>query len=169
MHVRTCVYILFVHIYYPMKANSPCFTLSHLYCMFTCTSVHIIYICSHLASGVEVTLYGVPSRWGWVGLLLFGIIRVGLERHCHHLCGFRAFVNYPSRLIYMFRRVCIKVQLMQALIHCLPCRHQIQLTSITGNSNQQLTKLLNTYKSILQILLINSHHYNTAFLKHMLP
>ena len=70
-------------------------------------------------------------------------IRVGLVRHCHHSCGFWAFVNYQLRLIYIHMRVCIQVQLIQVLIHCVPCHHQIQLPSITGNSNQPL---LNTYK-----------------------
>ena len=89
----------------------------------------------------------------WSVGTLFGIIRVGLVRHCHHSCGFSAFVKNQSRLIYILRRVCIQVKLIQANPTSIP--------SITGNSNKQLTKLLNTANQ--WILLINSHHCNTAF------
>jgi len=71
------------------------------------------------------------------------LVSLVLVRHCHHSCSFRAFVKYPLRLICV--RTCIQVQLNQALI---PCRHQILLPSITGNSNQQLTKSLNRHKSM---------------------
>ena len=51
--------------------------------------------------------HGQHSHVVWNVGTLFGIIRVGLVRHCHHLCGFRPLVNYQSRLIYILLKGCI--------------------------------------------------------------